>query len=90
MGKKFYAGDDVMVKEPGDIGIVEGYEGAFCECGCTLLIKTPDIKDFYHIVCPRCRYVSWLFCGKQTFEEYRFSELERRVAELEKKLGGTV
>lgn len=90
MGKKFYAGDEVMVKAPGDIGIVEGYEGAFCECGCTLHIKTPDIKDFYYIVCPRCNNTVTLFCGRYALHDHRIITLAEKIAELEKKLGGEV
>lgn len=63
--KNFYKGDDVLVRMPGDIRIIEGYSGAFCECGRTLHIKTPILKDFYAIKCPVCGSVVNLYCGKK-------------------------
>lgn len=59
-----YEGDDVIVKEPWEIQVVEGYEGAFCECGHVLLIKTPTLKTWHPIKCPKCGFVVNLFCGK--------------------------
>lgn len=60
---KEYKDDDVFVAEPGDIREKPGYSGAFCKCGCTLHIKTPQKKDFYTIKCPNCSATICLFCG---------------------------
>lgn len=43
---------------------IDGYSGAFCPCGNTLYIRTPEIKNFYSIECPNCGFVVTIFCGK--------------------------
>ena len=43
---------------------IDGYSGAYCQCGNVLYIKTPKIKMFYPIKCPDCGFVVNLFCGK--------------------------
>lgn len=63
--KDLYEGDDVLVKEPWDTRIIEGYCGAFCECGHVLHIKTPRRKKFHAIKCPKCERVVNLFCGEK-------------------------
>ena len=63
--KEIYKGNDVLVRGPSDIRTIEGYSGAFCECGYTLHIKTPKKKQFYVIECPRCKHMINLFCGKE-------------------------
>lgn len=60
-----FAGEDVICKEPWDFRIIEGYSGAFCECGHVLHIKTPKRKDFYPIECPKCGHVVRLYCGEE-------------------------
>lgn len=62
--KDLYEGDDVLVKEPWDPRIVDGYSGAFCSCGYILHIKTPKIKAFHAIKCPKCGHIVNLFCGQ--------------------------
>lgn len=61
---EIYEGDNVVVRPPWDPRIIEGYEGAFCKCGCVLHIKTPKIKNWHPIKCPECGHVLNLFCGK--------------------------
>ena len=60
-----YTGNDVICKEPWDRRIIEGYSGAYCECGRVLHIKTPRQKAFHAIECPVCGFVVNLFCGKE-------------------------
>ena len=43
---------------------IDGYSGAYCQCGNVLYIKTPEIKMFYPIKCPDCGFIVNLFCGK--------------------------
>ena len=62
---KKYEGDDVVIREPYELGIIEGCTGAFCECGAVLHIKTPKIKNFYHIKCPRCGFTVGIYCGEE-------------------------
>lgn len=64
-GNHIYIDDEVLVKEPWDIKIIEGYSAAICKCGYVLHIKTPKIKKFHTIVCPKCRFVVNLFCGEE-------------------------
>ena len=63
--KGLYEGDDVIVKEPWDIKTIEGYSAAFCKCGHVLHIKTPKIKTWHQIKCPKCGFVINLFCGEE-------------------------
>lgn len=60
-----YKNNDVLVKPPGDIRIIEGYSGAFCACGHTLHIKTPKQKGWHAIQCPVCEFVVNLYCGEE-------------------------
>lgn len=62
---KIYKGEEVIVRPPGDIRIIEGYEGVYCKCGNTLHIKTPEIKAWHPIECPECGHIVNLFCGKK-------------------------
>lgn len=62
--KKLYEGDDVVCRKPGDVRSIDGYSGAFCECGHTLHIKTPKQKAFHAIKCPVCGNIVNLFCGE--------------------------
>lgn len=62
--KELYEGDDVIVQEPWQIEKIEGYSGAFCECGHVLHIKTPKRKAFHRIKCPVCGFGINLFCGE--------------------------
>lgn len=64
MDKELYEGDDVVCKEPYDLRIIDGYSGAFCECGHVLHIKTPRRKAFHSIKCPICGYIVKLYCGE--------------------------
>ena len=59
-----YEGDDVLVKEPWELNTIEGYSAAICE-DAVLHIKTPKIKSWYSIKCPRCGRVINLFCGEE-------------------------
>ena len=63
--KELYEGDDVIVKKPWEIKTIEGYSGAFCECGRVLHIKTPRQKKFHAIKCPKCGFIVNLFCGEE-------------------------
>lgn len=58
---------DVIVKRSVGEGMynMEGYSAAFCECGHTLYIETPDYKDWHNIECPICGKVIQLYCGKE-------------------------
>lgn len=60
-----YKGDEVITKPIYGEGIMEmdGYSAAFCECGHTLYIKTPQFIGWYGIECPKCKQVTQLFCG---------------------------
>lgn len=60
-----YEGNDVICKEPWDGRIIEGYSGAYCECGHVLHIKTPRQKAFHAIKCPKCGFVVNLYCGEK-------------------------
>lgn len=66
---EFY-GNEVLARTPGDIKTIEGYSGAFCECGCILHIKTPKQKAFHSIQCPVCGFVVNLYCGEEGESEY--------------------
>ena len=59
-----YEGDNIVVRPPWDIREIEGYSGAFCECGHVLHIKTPKTKGYRTIKCPKCGFVISLFCGE--------------------------
>lgn len=61
---KIYEGDEVLVRPPWNLERLEGYEGAICKCEYILYIKTPKIKTFHRIKCPRCGHVVSLFCGE--------------------------
>lgn len=61
---EIYEGDDVICKEPWNCRIIDGYSGAFCECGHVLHIKTPRRKAFHPIKCPICGRIVNLFCGE--------------------------
>lgn len=63
--KELYEGEDVIIKEPWELEEIEGYSGAFCKCGAVLHIKTPKIKKFHSIKCPRCNFIINLFCGEE-------------------------
>ena len=63
--KSFYEGEDVLVKNPWEINSIDGYSGAFCECGHVLHIKTPKVKSWYRIKCPKCGFIVQLFCGEE-------------------------
>lgn len=65
LDKELYEGDDVICKEPWDYRIIDGYSGAFCECGHVLHIKTPRRKAFHAIKCPICGQIVNLFCGEE-------------------------
>ena len=65
MEKGLYEGDDVLVKKPWEINIIEGYSGAFCQCGHVLHIKTPKLKMWHAIKCPVCGHITQLFCGEE-------------------------
>lgn len=65
MDKNLYEGDDVIVKKPWELAIIEGYSGGICECGSVLHIKTPKIKMFHSIKCPNCGFIIQLFCGEE-------------------------
>ena len=57
-----YKGNEVIAK-PACILEMEGHSAAFCECGYTLYIKTPEFKGWYPIECPHCKKTLWLYCG---------------------------
>lgn len=59
-----YEGDNVVVRPPWDMREIEGYSGAFCKCGSVLHIKTPKIKKWHSIKCPKCGFGVQLFCGE--------------------------
>lgn len=40
------------------------YSAAFCGCGTTLYIKTPNNKGWHTIKCPECGKEIQLFCGR--------------------------
>lgn len=61
---ELYEGDDVIVDDPWH-PLMEGYEGAFCECGRVLMIKRPKVKTWYAIKCPKCGFIVNLFCGEE-------------------------
>lgn len=65
MDKELYEGDDVIVRKPWELEIIEGCSGGFCKCGAVLHIKTPKIKMFYSIKCPNCGFIIQLFCGEE-------------------------
>lgn len=65
LDKDLYEGDDVIARLPYNLETLEGYSGAFCECGSVLHIKTPRIKKFHAIKCPNCGFIVNLFCGEE-------------------------
>lgn len=67
--KNIYEGDKVLVKEPWEIGTIVGHSGAYCMCGHVLHIKTPEVKDFYNIKCPKCGFIIQLYCGQEKKED---------------------
>lgn len=63
--KDLYEGNDVVVQEPWDNRLIEGYDGAYCRCGSVLQIKRPKIKTWHSIKCPECGFIVKLFCGEE-------------------------
>lgn len=62
--KGLYEGDDALVKEPWELEEIDGYSGAICKCGRVLHIKTPKIKTWHQIKCPKCGFMINLYCGQ--------------------------
>lgn len=62
--KLLYEGKDVIVRDPWDMYKIEGHSTAFCKCGYVLHIKTPKIKNWYTIKCPKCGFKINLYCGE--------------------------
>lgn len=63
--KFLYEGEDVIVREPWELEIIQGHSAAICKCGAVLHIKTPKIKTWHKIKCPRCNFIINLFCGEE-------------------------
>lgn len=76
--KELYEGNDVLVKKPWELDIIEGYSGAFCECGHVLHIKTPRRKAFHAIKCPICEHIVSLYCGEEG-EQLSMDDIRRIV-----------
>lgn len=56
------------------------YSAAICQCPTNLYIKTPAIKTWHTIKCPRCGFIVNLFCGlegdKMGTDELRGLQME--------------
>ena len=57
--------NNTMVKTRHDCRIIEGWRGAYCECGRTIYMPAPSQDGWYTIICPECGFSTLLFCRKK-------------------------
>ena len=73
-----YKNEDVLVTH--DIREIQGYSGAFCECGATLHIKTPLYAKWCVIECPKCKHIVQLYFGKKRiFEDEMLKDIHMLI-----------